>query len=184
MVCPCCVSTPPCPPCAECDWPYKWPGFLFEIGDTVECDAPFFSATNVRYQDIYDQSRFMGVNWEMPPGISWKPGYPAALGNCTDYVWVADRSLRACCYDCEADGNPYKVPTVDGEKQKHRILRISCPDGPESLTIQDVTNDALDGGPEIEFLYPTVPPPNCGAKTCLPYMPFFPTPDPVCNEFP
>lgn len=181
MVCPCCQFT--CATCGEdCDWPYKWPAFLLDIGEVgIECGGLGMREPYV-YQDIFHAtSRPPG--WTLPVNISWKPGYPEELNGC-DWAFVQDRCEVSCCYqNCEINGQPADFAIGGREIQTYRVMVLVCPDGPESAQILDITNRAIDGPLTQVFDYPPV---GCAGEpvACDAYMDFFPTPEFVCNEFP
>ena len=174
MVCPCCVSPPPpCDECEECDFPFWWPSFLFEQGGAIECFGTT-TQNSTRGQDI-----FRGASQGLPSGVSWKAGYPAALIGC-EYALVIDSLSIDCCYE-NCDG---EFPSIGAGKtrNRYRILLLTCPDGPESAQITDITDLAIEG--DLEFETDQKPAECPGPGTCTEWFDYFPDPEPACNPLP
>jgi hypothetical protein len=174
MVCPCCVSAPPCEPCEECEFPSSQLEFS---GEPLECFGQN-SSPSFRSQDIYNGTPPGGL----PTGVSWKSGYPAALSGCS-WAFVIDSLSIDCCYEaCIVNGQETNLFSAK-TRNRYRVLLLTCLDGPESATITDISSDALDG-----VLEPTSEgnPENCPDPpvACTEWLDYYPDPAPVCNEFP
>jgi hypothetical protein len=114
--------------------------------------------------------------------VSWKAGYPEALLFCT-WAFVIDSLSIDCCYeDCIINGAPTGVIAAK-TRNRYRIMLLTCPDGPESATITDITDDALDGvlEPSDEDDPEGCPNPPVA---CTEWLEYFPDAEPDCNEFP
>lgn len=186
MVCPCCAPSPePC--CDECGAPYAWPtSFLYGFAEEqVPCNDPFSGTLSAVYQDIF----INGVPYYpyFPEGLGFNEGYPSPELPC-GWLWVHERSEMACCVSClNANDDPIQFRSIHKTKYQDRIFKVVCPDGPESAAFVDVTDDALYGPTEREVIFDeSVYPCKAGtiSYTCDEYLPFFPTPEPVCNPLP
>jgi hypothetical protein len=139
----------PCQPCDDCSWPAS-------RNEGVECfitPCCYFPYSNVNSRDQTFSST-------LPPGISWKTGYPDALDLC-NWRWCAD-SVNAQCYDSNA--NACRVIT----KTRYKLLALDC----DTESAVDLTSTAATGTFETT---------SSGACTSGPDFPsYFDDPVPVC----
>lgn len=118
--------------------------------------------------------------FDLPYGIEWQAGYPAALAGCP-WAVVTDFAGSACCRTL--DEAPFFQGANDFSRRV-RLLRASC-DG----TLQDVTAIALTGSgacwgrTDIDRITtwceddPTL---ICNSPENPPFLPFFPDPVFAC----
>lgn len=163
----------PCDSCPECGFS----GSQFEQGGAIEC----FGATtqnSTRSQDVY-----LGLPpGGLPAGVTWKAGYPDALAGC-QWAFVIDSLSIDCCYeDCFINGALSTL--ISGKtRNRYRIMLLTCPDGPGSEQITDITALAIDG--DLEFETDTSADVCPGPPVaCTAWLDYFPDPVPDCNEFP
>lgn len=186
QACCCGEPPPPCEYCNDCSWPYYWPQLIFEFDEAgITCGDVGTNPSGV-YQDIFWVANAQAWGGNLPTGLTWKNGYPEALNGC-NWALVVDRSFIYCCWENCTFGEQ-EVPFYSGstpgfERQKYRIMLLTCPDGPESVQLLDITSLAVEGDTEPEFSYQPEGCPN-PPVACTEWKDFFPTPEPVCNEFP
>lgn len=184
-----CVPTPPCSPCLDCDWPYVWPASLFEYGDEEECWEGGLGNTtspSSKFQDIFQLPGGGGLPSPLPNGMTWNAGYPDVLSGC-NAVLVVDSSYTFCCYEnCTVNGQEnQRLLGIGIGKFRYRVLVISCPDGPESATVLDLTSQAISGVTEFEVNYQPEGCPDPPIACTDRIMPiFYDDPVPDCNPFP
>jgi hypothetical protein len=172
----CCDQPPPPPPCEPCE-DCEFPASQYEQGNAIECFGQT-TLPSTKAQDI-----FLGLPpGGLPSGLSWKAGYPAAIELCT-WAFVIDSLSIECCYEnCIING--VQTNAFGGKtRNRYRLLLLTCPDGPESATITDISSDALDG---VLDLSDEDDPAGCPDPpvACTDWFEYYPDPEPVCNEFP
>lgn len=171
----CCGGPPPPPPCEPCEDCAVPTTPQYEQGGAIEC---FGTGTqnSTRGQDVY-----LGLPpGGLPGGVSWKDGYPAALLFC-EWAFVVDSLSIDCCYEnCDGE-SPNRI--AGKTRNRYRIVLLTCPDGPESAQITDITDLAIEG--DLEFENDNKPAECPGPPVaCTEWFDYFPLPEPDCNEFP
>lgn len=167
-----CQPTPCCPPCPEC----SHPSYQYE---TVPSSDPAGCGDSSGY---YSSSRSQNFSAVLPAGVSWKPGYPAALGTCNYTVLIDSLSVACCHTNCTVGGIPGQTLYYTRYRSRYRLLVLQCPTETEPASYLDVTALALQGDLEIEWQQDV----DCvGEPTaCTSWLSYYGTPVPVCNEFP
>ncbi len=182
----CCGGPPPCVPCPEnvCDFPA---GILYDYLNVPGLNCQAFTTWDSQVYRVINKASAgtPGNPFLLPEGLSWKSGYPDALFGCT-WASVVHRRLRAQCYQCGDEiTNDGSEQQFFGQQSKFRIVQLVCAGGPESAEILDLTSDAVEGDVDRDD---TVFQGNPGCSSTpfavTPWLPFFPDPEPVCNEFP
>lgn len=171
QACCCGESPPPCEPCEDCSFSSS----QFQNADGIEC----FGLTSLGSTRAIDV--FLGLPpGGLPNGLTWQPGYPNALLFCT-WAFVIDSLSIDCCYE-NCDSNPTNSFGAK-TRNRYRVLLLTCPDGPESAQITDITSLALQGTFEFEM---DLKPAFCPGPpiACTEWFEYYPDPEPVCNEFP
>lgn len=163
----------PCDSCDDCGFS----GSQFEQGGAIECFG-FGTQNSTRAQDVY-----LGLPpGGMPAGVTWKDGYPSALDEC-QWAFIVDSLSIDCCYEgCiinGVEGNTFGSKT----RNRYRVILLTCPDGPGSEQVTDITSLAIQG--ELEFETDNKPAACPGPPVaCTAWFDYFPDPDPVCNPLP
>jgi hypothetical protein len=114
------VSCAGCPPCPECEVPELTPG---------NCEEYFPPGAQ---PDGTASGQFLKSCDCLPPGVTWKPGYPGKLAGCKCVV-IIDH------YDAACDGGGFFLFTR--RKEVWRIATIDC----EAGSFTDITSLAWDG---------------------------------------
>ena len=167
-----CQPTPCCPPCPECSTPSP----LFEV---VPSNEPAACGDSGGY---YSSTRAQSFSTGLPAGLSWKPGYPAALGTCT-YTVVTDSLSSACCHtNCTVNGVPGQTVYYTRYRQRYRLLILQCPTPSQPAAYIDITSSALLGDFEVESQQDV----DCVGEptSCTAWLSYYGIPTPACNEFP
>lgn len=170
-----------CEPCEECSFPAD--RLEFVDPSPGPCGAFPISISSRKGQSF-------GIG--LPPGVSWKPGYPDAIEGC-NWRWMTDYSFKecygtGCLSNGEISGSGERCCAI--EKYKFTLLVIDC----DNQSFVDITDQASEFGP-VGFPYQEVGPfevmwdkclPNnnpafaCENLTCTGYPGYFDQPDPVC----
>lgn len=159
---------PLCPPCpaGDCAWPADRQEFGLPCGGNPCCDPPeMMGNASSRYQWISDN---------LPFGVTWKDGFPAALAGC-NFKWVTDISTGLCFIGADN--------ACTSESQcRHRLMVINC----DTQSVEDITGTAAQGllTQVSQFAPPAF---TCGNvrsdSNCTDgpsYPPYFPDPVPIC----
>lgn len=173
----CCGGPPPPPPCESCpDCAFSTTP-QYEEGASIECFG-VGTLPSTKGLDVFNGLPPGGL----PGGVSWKDGYPAALDGC-EWAFVIDSLSIDCCYeDCIVNGVQQNV-RASKTRNRYRILLLTCPDGPESAQVTDITDLAIEGDLEFENDNKPIECPN-PPIACTEWLDYFPDPVPDCNEFP
>lgn len=173
----CCGGPPPftCESCPDCEFPAS----QYEQGSTIDC----FGTTSLASTRALDRWINNVPPGGLPAGVAWKDGFPNALNGC-EWAFVIDSLSIDCCYEnCDVEPPNPTFTLAAKTRNRYRILLLTCPDGPESAQITDITDQAIEGDLEFEN---DLKPDNCPGPpvACTDWFDYFPDPEPVCNEFP
>lgn len=160
-----------CEPCNECSFPAD----SLEFVDAAPAPCGQFPLN-------ISSKRGQSFGTAIPPGVSWKPGYPAALEGC-DWRWMTDYSFKECfgteCQQAQS-GTCCSI-----QKYRFKLLVIDCDD----QSFVDVTDQAASfgnpGAPyqeigPFEVVWDQCQASNCVNLECTEYPEYLAQPEPVC----
>lgn len=160
-----------CEPCEECSFP----------ADRLEFVDPAPGPCGAFPQNISSR-KGQSFGTALPPGVSWKPGYPNALEGC-DWRWMTDYAFKEC-YGTQCPAFPQGV-CCSIEKYRFKLLVIDCQD----KSFIDITDQAAEfgnvGAPyqeegPFEVSWNKCAGGNCQNLDCTDYPEYFAQPEPVC----
>jgi len=115
------------------------------------------------------KSRYRAFSFDLPHGVTWKEGYPAALAGC-DWMWCIDLSFCPCY-------NTATIGCSTALKFRYRLLALNC----SQERFDDITSRAANGATEGEYLdSPFSASPVAACREVPTYVDFLTGPEPIC----